>query len=237
MPKDTTTSGILLVDKPLEWTSHDVVGFVRGFGFKKVGHCGTLDPAATGLLVLLIGRATKLSDALTGQDKIYEGRLTIGIETFSHDADSEVVAEADWSAVTEVAVRETMAGFVGEQEQIPPMVSAKKVGGKRLYKEARKGNIIEREPRPITIHELDIAEVALPHVMFRVHCTKGTYVRTLCHDIGQTLGCGGHLSALRRLASGRFSLDDGYAMDTLRGWDRAALIDHLIPIERAVTYI
>lgn len=229
-------SGVLLVDKPKAWTSHDVVKFIRGFGIKKVGHCGTLDPAATGLLVVVLGRATKLSNRFTGQDKHYEGAMTLGIETFTQDAEGEVTAEHDWQHVTEDQVRQACAQFEGEQMQMPPMVSAKKQGGQKLYKLARQGKTVERESRPITVHEFVVTEIALPEVSFRMHCSKGTYVRTLAADIGQQLGCGAHLSRLRRTASGRFSLDAAYPIDEIRTWNRQILYSKSMTLETAVTY-
>lgn len=223
------TSGVLLVDKPAEWTSHDVVNFVRRrFNVPKVGHCGTLDPAATGLLVLVLGRFTKLSQKFSGEDKTYETRILLGVETDSQDMDGEVIAENDWSAVTEERFREVVASFVGDQEQIPPMVSAVKQDGKRLYKLARKGVEVEREPKPITIHQLDVVNVELPRADLVVHCSKGTYIRTLCADIGTKLGCGGVLEALRRTESGRFRLEDAVTVDTMKTWEQDQLESHVL---------
>ncbi len=230
-------SGVLLVDKPTDWTSHDVVSFVRRFGIKKVGHCGTLDPAATGLLVLVLGRATKIADRLSGQDKTYEAVMEIGKETFTQDAEGEITAETDWSAVTEEQIHAACTKFKGEIEQIPPMVSAKKQDGKRLYKLARKGIEVERQPRPITIHELTVDNVSLPNVSFMVHCSKGTYVRTLCYDIGKVLGCGAFLKVLRRTQSGSFHIKDAFDMETIRSWNREMLLANFIPLEKALSYI
>ncbi len=221
---------ILLVDKPADWTSHDVVGFVRGFGIRKVGHCGTLDPAATGLLVLVMGKATKLTDRFNTQDKVYEGEMCLGIETHSQDAQGEVTRRGDWSGVSPEQVRAVCAEFVGAQLQIPPMVSAKKVNGKRLYKYARKGIEIDRPPKSIVIHHLDIREIELPMTSIAVKCSKGTYIRTLCHDIGRRLGCGAHLHSLRRIQSGDFDVADAYAMPEIRQWDRDELIRHCISV-------
>ncbi len=230
-------SGILLVDKPMDWTSHDVVKFVRCFGFKKVGHCGTLDPQATGVLVLVLGRATKLTDRFTGHDKVYNCTMEIGKITHTEDAAGDVLEEYDWSAVTPERVREVAAGFVGEQMQVPPMVSAKKLGGKRLYKLARQGITVEREAKPITIKRLDISRIELPEVDFSVECTKGTYVRTLCADMGQLLGCGAFLKRLQRTASGPFKIEDAVDIETIKGWDRAKVLEHFIPLEKVLTYI
>jgi tRNA pseudouridine55 synthase len=214
-PEPVQPSGVLLVDKPLAWTSHDVVKFIRRFGFKKVGHCGTLDPAATGLLIVVIGRATKLTDLFAGQDK----------------------TEADWTGVTEADVRRVFGEFVGEQMQVPPMVSAKKQGGETLYKLARKGIVVEREPRPIVIHSLDIREIALPEVKFEAKCSKGTYIRTLSADIGTRLGCGAHLNGLCRTVSGRFSLTQAVSMDSIKTWNRETLLQHMLPLERALAFV
>ncbi len=216
-------SGILPVDKPAEWTSFDVVNFVRArFNIPKVGHCGTLDPAATGLLVLVLGDFTKYSGKLSGEDKVYEGTLRLGVETDSGDLDGSVTATREVN-VTEEQLRETMATFTGEQMQTPPMVSAVKVGGQKLYELARKGVEIEREPRPIVIHELRIDRVALPECDFTLHCSKGTYVRTLCSDIGEKLGCGGVLAGLRRIRSGKFSIDQAVTVEELKAMDAEQL--------------
>lgn len=230
-------SGILLVDKPAGWTSHDVVKFVRGFGFKKVGHGGTLDPQATGLLVLLIGRATKLTDKFATSDKCYDGTLELGVETSTQDAEGEVLAEYDWSTVTEEEARDACSEFVGDLMQTPPMVSAKKQGGKKLYKLARKGIEVEREPKPITIHRLDVTRVALPEISFSLSCTKGTYVRTLCADIGERLGCGAHLKELRRTSSGCFELADAVDIETIREWTKDDILEHFIPLERLLSML
>ncbi len=230
-------SGVLLVDKPTDWTSHDVVKFVRRFGIKKVGHCGTLDPNATGLLVLVLGRATKLSQRFSGQKKTYEGCMELGKTTTSQDAQGDLVEERDWSHVTETQVHEIMSEFVGDIMQVPPMVSALKRGGRKLYELARKGIEVEREPRPVTIHELDLQNVTLPEVRFRVHCSKGTYVRTLCADVGERLGCGAHLKTLRRTASGIFTVDKAFPMEDIKTWNADDLYENFIPLEQAVNYL
>jgi tRNA pseudouridine55 synthase len=222
------------VDKAPAWTSHDVVKFIRGFGFGKVGHCGTLDPAATGLLVIVLGRATRLADRFAGQDKVYAGTLTLGVETASQDADGAVTARHDWQAVTPAQVRAALAGFVGPQLQIPPMVSALKQGGRRLYDLARRGVTVARAPRPITVYTLEIVRLELPQVAFQVACSKGTYVRTLAADLGTRLGCGAHLTSLRRCASGRFRVEDAVTIDQLRAGDRAAVCARVIPLATAL---
>lgn len=224
-------AGALLVDKPVGWTSHDVVKFVRGFGFKKVGHCGTLDPNATGLLVLLIGKATKLSRFFNTQDKSYEGEMCLGIETNTQDADGNILKENDYSQVTDDLINETFNQFVGAQDQIPPMVSAKKIDGKPLYKLARKGIVVQRQPVPITIYQLVIKKIKLPIISFATKCSKGTYVRTLSFDIGRRIGCGAHLQSLRRIESGDFKVYDAFPISEIRTWDKSKLFENCIPIE------
>lgn len=230
-PKELAESGALLVDKPTEWTSHDVVNFVRKrFRVEKVGHCGTLDPAATGLLVLVLGKATRLSEKFSGHDKVYAGTMRLGTETDSQDRDGKVIAEKGIAGLTEAQLREAAKAFVGDLQQIPPMVSAVKVNGRPLYKLARKGQVIERASRPVTIHAFDLSRVELPDADFEVRCTKGTYVRTLCSDLGDKLGCGAYLLALRRLRSGPFDIKDAVTLDTLKTWERPELLKNMIPI-------
>ncbi len=220
--------GVLLVDKPSEWTSFDVVNFVRArFNIPKVGHCGTLDPAATGLLVLVIGKFTRFSQKLSGDDKTYEGTLLLGTETDTQDMDGEVTAEKDWSGVTEQQLRDAIMSFKGDIMQTPPMVSAVKVDGKRLYEIARKGKEVDRDPRPIHIADIDITRVELPQADFTVKCSKGTYIRTLCADIGAKLGCGGTLFKLRRTQSGMFDLADAVTIETLKTWEQPELAAHV----------
>jgi tRNA pseudouridine55 synthase len=222
-------SGILLVDKPAEWSSHDVVSLIRKrFNVKKVGHCGTLDPAATGLLVIVLGRATKLSQKLSGEDKTYEAEMLIGTETDSQDLDGTITAENSWSSVTEEQIGMVCEKFVGEQYQTPPMVSAKKVGGKRLYKLAREGKVIEREPVKINIRSLEITAIDLPYVNFTVSSSKGTYIRTLCYDIGRQLGCGAVLAGLRRIQCGIFSVENSVTVEKIKEWEQEELADRLL---------
>jgi tRNA pseudouridine55 synthase len=223
--------GILLLDKPKEWTSHDLVAKIRNhFQLNKTGHGGTLDPNATGLVVLLIGRGTKLSAKVMGGDKTYEGELLLGVETDSQDTDGEIVAEHDATAVTEEQLRAEMAGAVGDQMQMPPMVSAIKQAGVPLYKLARKGQEVEREPRFIHVYKFALKEFHPPRATFEVMTTKGTYVRTLAHDLGQRLGCGACLSELRRTRSGDFDLSSARTMDEILSWDRDDLTANLIPL-------
>jgi len=210
-------SGILLVDKPVKWTSHDVVNFVRKrFNVPKVGHCGTLDPAATGLLVLVLGKATKISQSFSRSDKVYKAVFLLGKETDTLDMNGTVVAEKDYFNVTETMVKKTVAKFIGNIMQIPPMVSAKKIGGKKLYELARKGKIVERKAVPVEIRSIDILMMEFPYISVRVSCSKGTYIRSLTSDIGRELGCGAVLYSLSRIKSGKYSLDNALTIDRLK---------------------
>ena len=230
-PQLSPFDGVLLVDKPPRLTSHDVVDRLRRhFGFKKVGHCGTLDPAATGLLVIVLERATKLQDYLMADDKTYEGAMLLGVATYSQDADGEIVAEKPVPPLTADDIEQVFARFRGDIQQIPPMVSALKHKGQPLYKLARKGITVEREPRNVHIYDFRLLKLDLPRVEFRVTCTKGTYVRTLCSDIGDVLGCGAHLAELRRLRSGAFDVKDARTLDDLLKMSREELQDAVIPI-------
>ncbi|MEI6084026.1 MAG: tRNA pseudouridine(55) synthase TruB [Verrucomicrobiota bacterium] len=231
LPEFTPFDGVLLVDKPPKLTSHDVVDYIRReFGFKKVGHCGTLDPAATGLLMIVLERATKLQDRLMSDDKTYEGTMVLGTTTDSQDADGKIVTEKPVPPLTADDLEKVFAKFRGDIQQIPPMVSAKKVDGVPLYKLARKGKTIEREPKVVHIYDLRLLSVALPRVELRVTCTKGTYVRTLCYDMGEVIGCGAHLAALRRTRSGKFDVKDAKPLDELLKLRRADLVPFIIPI-------
>jgi tRNA pseudouridine55 synthase len=227
--------GALLIDKPAGLTSHDVVDRVRRrFGIKKVGHCGTLDPMATGLLVIVLGRGTKLSDSLMAADKVYSGRAKFGETTDSYDADGELVASLPVPPLTVDALNETATAFAGDLMQTPPMVSAVKVKGVPLYKLARKGVEVVREPRLVHVYSFRFTAYQEPFGDFRLACTKGTYVRTIAHELGQKLGCGAHLTALRRLDSGRFSVQDATPLDDLLSLDPAALTQRVIPFLKLV---
>jgi tRNA pseudouridine55 synthase len=209
--------GVLLIDKPTGCTSHDVVDYVRRrFQFKKVGHCGTLDPLATGLLMLVIGKATKIQDLLMAEDKEYAGTMKLGATTDSQDGDGKVLEEKPVPAFTREELEDAFKKYTGDFYQVPPMVSALKQGGVPLYKLARAGKTVEREPRLVHIGRYTIDEVALPLVKFRIECSKGFYVRTYCHDIGNDLGCGAHLVQLSRLKSGNFSLDRALSWPALQ---------------------
>lgn len=223
--------GVLLVDKPSEHTSHDVVARVRGIlRMKRVGHAGTLDPMATGLLVVLLGKATKLSQYLMSVDKTYTGSVTLGKITNTQDAEGEVLETRPIPALDETQVRAALRGMVGDQYQIPPMFSAIKIKGQPLYKAARAGEEVEREPRFIRVKRFDLTGWTPPDVLdFSVDCTKGTYVRTLAHDLGQKLGCGAHLSALRRISSGALNVNRAVTLEALQKMSPAEVQAALIP--------
>lgn len=226
--------GVLLVDKPKGLTSHDVVYRLRRkLQMKKIGHAGTLDPMATGVLVMLLGKATRISQYLMSVDKIYEGEATLGVVTDSQDAEGEIMETRPVPELTEAGVRTVMQGFLGDQYQTPPMHSAIKIGGVPLYKLARKGEVVEREPRFIRVTAFNLLSLAPPQLTFSLHCTKGTYVRTIAHDLGQRLGCGAHLSALRRTASGRFTVAQCLALDQIEGLALPEIERRLIPVHEA----
>ncbi|MFC1549205.1 tRNA pseudouridine(55) synthase TruB [Candidatus Omnitrophota bacterium] len=222
--------GVLIVDKGKGMTSHDVVKAVRRkFSIKKVGHAGTLDPNATGVLILLLGKATKLSDRFLNEDKEYLAVMKLGERTDSGDSDGKLM-ETRKVLVSEEEIKEVLRGFTGETEQVPPMVSAKQVKGKRLYKLARKGIEVEREPRKIFIKLIEVVDADIPLVTFKVICGKGTYIRQLAEDAGENLGCGAHLTELRRLRSGSFSLDQAITFSDLLEMDRETLHESIIRI-------
>lgn len=237
-PKLDPWDGVLLVDKPPGFTSHDVVAKVRNFfRLKKVGHGGTLDPMATGLLILLLGRGTRASNLVMGSDKIYEGVMRLGIATDTQDAEGEILEEKSAAGITDEQIRGEMQKRIGDQMQIPPMVSAIKKNGVPLYKLARKGEVIEREARLIHVYNFNLLGRDGDDIRFNLKCTKGTYVRTLCHDIGEALGCGAHLKALRRTASGKFSIEDALTMEQLLALDLPGLCQRVIPIQRLPEYL
>lgn len=229
-PDTNALDGLLLVDKPAGMTSHDVVHQIRRhFGIKKVGHGGTLDPAATGLLLILLGRGTKLSSQVMSSNKTYEGVMLLGITTDSQDMDGEVTREADCATITAEQIAAEMQKRTGDIMQTPPMVSAVKKNGVPLYKLARKGVTIEREPRLIHVYNFSLRGFDPPRAQFRIKCTKGTYVRTLCHDIGEALGCGGCLESLRRTQSGSYSVESAQKLDDLMQMRRSELEPLVIP--------
>ncbi|MEO7300774.1 MAG: tRNA pseudouridine(55) synthase TruB [Verrucomicrobiota bacterium] len=228
--------GAVLIDKPVGPTSHDVVDAIRRkFQIKKVGHCGTLDPNATGLLIIVLGKGTKLSEKLMGGDKVYEGTMKFGETTASYDADGELVASLPVPPMTLDELNEAASTFQGDQMQMPPMVSAIKVGGVPLYKMARKGIEIERKPRLVRIYSFRFANYEEPIGQFRIGCTKGTYVRSIAHDIGQKLGCGAHLKTLRRLVSGSFDVANAISLDNVLKLSAVELEKRVIPFLKLAT--
>ncbi|MDD2764417.1 MAG: tRNA pseudouridine(55) synthase TruB [Opitutaceae bacterium] len=233
--KPKELEGILLVDKPRGFTSHDVVARLRRkLAMKRIGHAGTLDPMATGLLIMLVGRATRISQYLTNLDKEYEGTIELGRTTNSQDADGEVMETRPVSALTEEQVRTAMQAFLGDQYQTPPMFSAIKIDGVPLYKKARRGEEVVREPRFIRVSAYELTRFALPHLDFRLRCSKGTYVRTLAHDLGQKLGCGAHLSALRRTATDKFRIDAALPLEEIERLPVPEIAKRLLPVYEVV---
>lgn len=207
--------GIVIVDKPQGWTSQDVTARLRRvFGTRRIGHGGTLDPMATGVLPVFVGRATRAVEFFEHAEKTYETVLRLGITTDTEDMTGTVLTEENVS-FTEEQLQETLAAFRGEILQIPPMYSALKVNGQKLCDLARKGKTVERQPRPITIHELTLVERGENTLRLRVRCSKGTYIRTLCKDIGEKLGCGGCMESLRRVAAGEYTIDEAVPLQTL----------------------
>ncbi len=228
-------AGVLLVDKPQGITSHDVVDSVRRlYQTRRVGHAGTLDPMATGLLILLVGKATKASDQLMAQEKEYLGEATLGGVTDTQDAEGEMLETNPVPEITETQIRDALASMLGEQFQIPPMHSAKKIGGQKLYELARKGLEVVREPRAIRIDAFELISWQSPKINFRVHCTKGTYVRTLAYDLGRKLGPGAHLSMLRRTRSGNLDLSRGHTLPALGAMNDDQLLAALVPAHEAI---
>ncbi len=223
--------GILLADKPPEWTSHDVCQFLKKwFQIEKIGHAGTLDPIATGLLVLLIGKATKKSEEFMGHDKDYAGVIRLGVKTDSQDKSGKVLETRDPAAVTLEDLREKAKAFTGDILQVPPMVSALKHQGVRLYKLARQGREVVREARPVTVFQFDMLSKEGPLVQFFTRVSKGTYVRTLVNDLGEALGCFATLEELRRVRSGQFSAADSYTVEALRNLTPQELRTKIISI-------
>lgn len=234
--QDPSFEGILLVDKPSGITSHDIVDRLRRkLKMKKIGHAGTLDPLATGLMIMLIGKATKVSQFLISLDKAYEGTFKLGVETDSQDSDGEVVETKDLPEnLSEEIIGDAMKEFLGDQYQTPPMFSAKKINGVPLYKMARKGKTVEREPRVIRINELSLQGWNSPEGRFFMDCSKGTYVRTVFHDLGQKLDCGGHLTSLRRTKINDFSIEGVPTLEEIETMGTGEFQSLLIPVREAV---
>lgn len=233
MPSLDPFDGALLIDKPSGITSHDVVAEVRRrLRIKKVGHCGTLDPNATGLLILVLGKATKLSEKLMGADKSYEGSIKFGETTNSYDTDGELTHSLPVPPMTLDELNEAAREFVGDQMQAPPMVSAAKVGGVPLYKLARKGVEVERKARLIHVYSFRFSAYEPPVGHFSIACTKGTYVRSIAHELGQNLGCGAHLLSLRRTEIGQFSVQRATTLAALLQLTQAEVQQRVIPLPK-----
>ena len=227
--------GIVIIDKPDGWTSQDVAAKLRGvFRERRIGHGGTLDPMATGVLPIFVGRATRAVEFFESAEKEYVAGLRLGVETNTQDTTGEVTAEHPVS-VTRAQVEQVLQTFLGSQEQIPPMYSAVKIGGKKLYELARQGKTVERKPRSIEILELELLEGEGCDYRFRVRCSKGTYVRTLCHDIGQTLGCGGCMSSLRRTKAGVYEEAQSVTMEQLLAMEDPASV--LLPVDSVFAHL
>jgi len=219
------------VDKAEGMTSHDVVALIRRkLAIKKVGHCGTLDPIATGLLLLTIGRGTKVQDLLMSEDKDYAGTLTLGTTTSTQDRQGEVVDVRPVPQLNENEIRAAFEKFRGDFYQLPPMVSAKKHCGIPLYKLARQGKVVEREPRFVHVYRYTIDRIALPEIDFSVVCSKGFYVRTYVHDIGEVLGCGAHLKSLRRIKSGRFDVANAISVAEIKNASREEIVRQILSL-------
>jgi len=230
MQFENDINGIFLVDKEKNMTSHDVVGYIRKrFKIKKVGHAGTLDPNATGLLVMLIGKATKMSNQFLEDDKEYTGILKLGERTDTGDSEG-TVTDSRIITVQNKEISEVIKTFVGEIEQIPPMYSAKKIKGKKLYNLARKGLNVKRDPVVVNIKEIEITKISLPDVEIRVICSKGTYIRQLAEDIGEKLGCGAYLKELRRISSGNFKVENAVNFSTLKQGEENLFYENIIRI-------
>jgi tRNA pseudouridine55 synthase len=226
-----TLDGVLLVDKAEGMTSHDVVALARHkLGTKKIGHCGTLDPIATGLLLLTVGRGTKVQDLLMSEDKKYVGTFVLGITTDTQDREGQVIQQRTVPKLDENQIRAAFEKFHGDFYQLPPMVSAKKHGGVPLYKLARQGKIVEREPRLVHVYSYTIDRIALPEIDFSVVCSKGFYVRTYVHDIGEVLGCGAHLKSLRRTKSGRFDIANAITIDEIKNATREDVLNQMLSL-------
>ena len=225
--------GILLIDKPYGCSSFDVIRRLKyHFGIKKIGHAGTLDPLATGLIIIVLGKATKLSQHLMCGIKEYTGSVELGVKTSTYDKEGEITETHSVEGIDKGIIEKTMRTFWGDQYQQPPMFSAKKRDGVPLYKLARKGHDVEREPNFITIFKFDAVAYEAPNVHFHVRCSKGTYIRSLAHDLGEKLGCGGHLAALRRIKSGSFSIESAVPLeDLLNVKSPEALKQYIIPYE------
>mgnify|MGYP004640651673 FL=1 len=226
-------NGIMLIDKPCDWTSHDVVGKLRGILHeRRIGHSGTLDPMATGLLVVFVGRATRAVEFAEADSKEYIAGLRLGISTDTQDITGNTLKSSN-SLPSKAELEQALSAFKGEISQIPPMYSAIKVGGRKLYELARRGESVERKPRMVTIDKLEIVGENEGNYVLDVVCSKGTYIRTLCNDIGDTLGCGGCMSSLRRVKAGAFSIEKAHTIDEIQAAaDNGGLDEIIIPVDR-----
>jgi len=231
MSLTATPDGVLLVDKAAGMTSHDVVAIVRRrLQMKKVGHCGTLDPIATGLLLLTLGRGTKIQDLLMSEDKEYSGTMILGLTTDTQDSAGTVTQERPVPPLDEATIHAAFEKYADDFYQMPPMVSAIKQGGVPLYKLARQGKTVEREPRLVHVYRYSIDRIALPEIDFTVVCSKGFYVRTYAHDIGEALGCGAHLKNLRRTKSGRFTVDGAITVEELKNAEPVDILPRILTL-------
>ena len=231
-------SGILNIKKEPGFTSHDVVAKLRGIVHqKKIGHTGTLDPDATGVLPVCLGKATKLCDIIGDWDKTYEAVLLLGRETDTEDTSGQTLKEREVT-VTEEEIRDIILSFQGSYDQIPPMYSAKKVNGKKLYELARQGIVIERKPCPVTLSSIIIKKIDLPYVTFEVTCSKGTYIRSLCRDIGEKAGCGGCMAGLVRTRVSSFKIEDGFTLSEVEAMrDADTLLEHIVPVDEVFLHL
>ena len=231
-------SGILNIKKEPGFTSHDVVAKLRGIVHqKKIGHTGTLDPDATGVLPVCLGKATKLCDIIGDWDKTYEAVLLLGRETDTEDTSGQTLKEREVT-VTEEEIRDIILSFQGSYDQIPPMYSAKKVNGKKLYELARQGIVIERKPCPVTLSSIIIKKIDLPYVTFEVTCSKGTYIRSLCRDIGEKAGCGGCMAGLVRTRVSSFKIEDGFTLSEVEAMrDADTLLKHIVPVDEVFLHL
>jgi tRNA pseudouridine55 synthase len=231
MSHPVAPDGVLLVDKAEGMTSHDVVALVRRkLQVRKVGHCGTLDPIATGLLLITVGRGTKVQDLLMSEDKEYAGTFVLGVTTDTQDRQGGVIDQRAVPPLNEDQIRAAFEKFRGDFYQTPPMVSAKKYGGVPLYKLARQGKVVEREPRLVHVYRYTVDRIALPEIDFSVVCSKGFYVRTYVHDIGESLGCGAHLKSLRRTKSGRFDVANSITVARINEAPREEILSRLLSL-------
>ena len=223
--------GVLLIDKGPGMTSHDVVAIVRNrLETQKVGHCGTLDPFATGLLLVVVGRGTKIQDLLMSEDKEYVGTMKLGEVTDTQDRDGEILESHEVGVIDRAAISAAFAKFHGDFYQTPPMVSAIKKDGVPLYKLAREGKVVDREPRFVHVYAHEVREVRAQEIDFRVICSKGFYVRTYAHEIGKELGCGAHLAALRRTKSGRFTVEGALTIHALKTTSKESIANQIISL-------